>query len=59
MLGEAIKVSPVLTAKKGHVTFESFFPKGRWFDLNNWRHSIDSKKENGTVANLTRTDGKT
>lgn len=42
MLGDSIKVSPVLTAKGDETTFESYFPQGVWRDLNDWTKVINT-----------------
>lgn len=41
MLGDSIKVSPVLDAGVT-LTYKSYFPKGKWVDLNNYTTIIDS-----------------
>lgn len=43
MLGNAIKASPVL--KAGVTEYESYFPKGKWADLNDLRVVLESKGE--------------
>ena len=60
MLGEAIKVSPVLTAQdgEGDTTFDSYFPEGMWRDLNDWTSVIDTMSGGKMVA-LSRTTGQT
>jgi alpha-glucosidase (family GH31 glycosyl hydrolase) len=44
MLGEAIKVSPVLAAKQNEsdTKFDAYFPQGVWRNLNNWAEKVDA-----------------
>jgi len=57
MLGDAIKVSPVLIPKRnGTTTFESYFPQGLWRNLNDWSNYVNAT-EGGKPANLTGVDG--
>jgi len=37
-------------------TYEAYFPKGNWFDLNDYKTSINST-DNKTLFNLTYTSG--
>jgi alpha-glucosidase (family GH31 glycosyl hydrolase) len=48
MLGDAIKVSPVLEADVTD-TFQAYFPKGIWADLNQQNLSIASNGEKITL----------
>lgn len=58
MLGDAIKVSPVLTERQGEgdTTFESYFPEGLWRDLNDWTQAINTM-EGGKMVKLPRVPG--
>lgn len=47
LLGDAIKVSPVLTASS--VMYDSYFPKGQWADLNNYNVKVNSTGQNVTL----------
>ena len=42
MLGDAVKVSPVLEAGVNE-TYKAYFPAGRWADLNDYTQMVDSK----------------
>jgi len=57
MLGDAIKVSPVLTPKVNDTaTFESYFPEGKWYNLNNWKDFVNTS-QGGRNHTLNRVDG--
>lgn len=50
MLGDSIKVSPVLTqgAKEGD-KYQVYFPQGLWHDLNDYNQKIDASIGGGWV----------
>lgn len=58
MLGEAIKVSPVLEVKNpmSNFTFNAYFPKGFWYDLNDWSSFINASAK-GDYFDLLRVEG--
>lgn len=59
MLGDSVKVSPVLSAAgENETTFDSYFPAGVWRDLNDWTKMINTT-DGGEVISLNRTDGQT
>jgi alpha-glucosidase (family GH31 glycosyl hydrolase) len=59
MLGDSVKVSPVLTMKgENETTFDSYFPAGVWRDLNDWTQVINTT-DGGRTVSLNRTDGQT
>lgn len=60
MLGDAIKVSPVLNAKNGtnDTKFPAYFPKGVWRDLHDWTEKVDAAAGGKTVM-LDRVPGQT
>lgn len=53
MVADQIKVSPVLESMDGKntTTFKSFFPPGRWVDIDTW-DVLDIKNETGEVVDL-------
>ena len=52
MVADAVKVSPVLEALSGNDTFKSFFPRGRWVDLDTYEVTEVTNPE-GEIVNLT------
>jgi hypothetical protein len=53
MVADAVKVSPVLEALSGNdSTYQSFFPRGRWVDLDTYEVTEVTNPE-GQIFNLT------
>jgi len=60
MLGDAVKVSPVLTAKQNEsdTKFDAYFPQGVWRNLNNWAEKVDASL-GGMYHAMDRVSGQT
>lgn len=53
IVGDALKVSPVTWKQPENVTtYESWFPQGKWVNMNNFSDIINANETNGTLADL-------
>lgn len=57
IVGDAIKVSPVLESLNGTTDYQSFFPNGRWVSLKNFNDVlVIDEASGGKNVNLTAPD---
>lgn len=52
MVGDVVKVSPILKSLKENETYEAFFPKGRWVDLDTMK-VVEVTNIEGAMMTLT------
>ena len=43
MVGQRVKVSPILQPLNGAKVYQSYFPTGKWVNLADWAEIIDGK----------------
>ena len=56
IIGDALKVSPVLQAMNGETEYSVFFPKGSWVSMKNLNDVVVVENENGENVTLTAPD---